>query len=337
VVIKRPAGGEAARLVADVVDGMGAQADAAAARLAVLGTRAVPHVLTALAAAQDAEATARLIALLARLPASRDALAALAAALDNDADPVAAAAVDAWGALLASEDAALATRALDRLTAVALDAGRSDVVRTKAIAIVSACLGPLERSLLHDRLAADDSQHVRAATTVSPLPPAHDGNPFSRDASPELVRRHLAQAGATMTLPELHRLVVATREREAAEPESARQAEWLGARAAVHQVLADRGSTVALYDLREMLTRARGPIPVGALAALASIGDLTCLDAIADAYDGVSDAWSREQLAAALAAVAERHKLSRRSAAVKRLVDQEHPLAAALPSSRRKR
>ena len=337
MVIKRPAGGEAARLVADVVGGIGALAAAATARLAVLGTRAVPHVLAALAAAPAEEAAARLVSLLARLPASRDSLAALDRALDNGADMVAAAAVDALGTLLGSEDAAVATRALDRLTALALEAERSDIVRAKAIEVVAAVLGPPERSLLLDRLATDGSERVRAAATVSPLPMAREENPFSPDASPELVRRHLAQAGATMTLPELHRLVVATREREAAEPEPARQAEWLGARAAVHQVLADRGSTVALYDLREMLTRAKGPIPVGALAALASIGDLSCLDAIADAYDGVSDAWSREQLTAALAAIAERHKLSRRSLQVKRLVERGHALAAAVPQSRRRR
>lgn len=334
MVIKRPAGGEAAKLVADVVDGTGARADAATARLAVLGTRAVPHVLAALSAAPADAAAARLVSLLARLPASRDSLAALDGALEAGADAIATAATEAWGTLLGSADAAVATRALDRLTAVCLDAERSDEVRAKAIGLVTAALGPLERSLLLDRLASDDSERVRTAAAV---PPPASVDPFSQDSSPDLVRRHLAQSGPAMTLPELHRWVVATREREEAQAEPDRKADWLGARAAVHQVLAERRSTVALYDLRELLTRAKGTIPVGALSALSALGDTSCVDAIAEAYDRVSDDWSRAQLAAALTAIAERHKLGRRSAAVRRLVERGHPLAATLPQSRRRR
>ena len=50
-------------------------------------------------------------------------------------------------------------------------------------------------------------------------------------------------------------------------PTRVRRREWMTARAAAHQVLAARGSTVALYDLRETIESGE-PAPVEMLAAL---------------------------------------------------------------------
>ena len=84
--------------------------------------------------------------------------------------------------------------------------------------------------------------------------------------------------------------------------------------------LGTRGSRLALYDLRDSLLEPER-LPVAFLAALEEIGDVTCLEPLAAAYDASSrsgDAWWREHLAAAFRAIVRREGLTRRHAAVKR-------------------
>src|SRR3990167_8946536 len=45
--------------------------------------------------------------------------------------------------------------------------------------------------------------------------------------------------------------------------------------------LADRGSRLALYDVRETLETVPGPLPVEFLSALTAVGDVSCLEPIA--------------------------------------------------------
>jgi hypothetical protein len=113
------------------------------------------------------------------------------------------------------------------------------------------------------------------------------------------------------------------------------------ARAAAHQVLAARGSTVALYDLRETIESGE-PAPVELLAALDAIGDRTCLEPIAAAYaragatapgrtrsgDTVAPDWWRDHLAAVFRAIVAREKLSERHALARR-IRARWPTAAA--------
>ena len=76
-------------------------------------------------------------------------------------------------------------------------------------------------------------------------------------------------------------------------------------RGAIHQALAARNSRLALYDLRESLLAAER-LPVAFLAALDEIGDATCLETLAAAYDESSrsgDTWWREHLAQAFRAI----------------------------------
>ena len=70
------------------------------------------------------------------------------------------------------------------------------------------------------------------------------------------------------------------REREGVGAGGRRGDEWTTARAAAHVALAQRGSRLALYDLRESLERA-APLPVEFLTALSLIGDASCLEPIA--------------------------------------------------------
>ena len=98
--------------------------------------------------------------------------------------------------------------------------------------------------------------------------------------------------------------------------------EWRALRGAVHQALAARNSRLALYDLRDSLLTA-DRLPVAFLAAMEEIGDATCLDTIAAAYDESSrsgDTWWREHLASAFRAIVQREGLTRRHASLKRVL-----------------
>ena len=99
-----------------------------------------------------------------------------------------------------------------------------------------------------------------------------------------------------MPLASLQKVVDRVREREGSEPAAARD-QWRLTRAAAHVALAHRGSRLALYDLRESLEAATGPLPVEFLAALSLVGDASCLEAIAAAFTRGRDAWWRHHLA----------------------------------------
>ena len=117
------------------------------------------------------------------------------------------------------------------------------------------------------------------------------------------------------------------REREAAET-GARRTEWTRVRGRAHVALAERGSRIALYDLRESIEAARSPLPVEFLAALTTAGDTSCLEAIASAYVGATSPttpngeqsdWWRDHLAEAFGVIVRREGLTRRHAQVKRI------------------
>jgi hypothetical protein len=107
------------------------------------------------------------------------------------------------------------------------------------------------------------------------------------------------------------------REREAGEAPAVR-AEWMAARAAAHVALASRGSRLALYDIRETLETAAGPLPVEFLSALTAVGDASCLEPIAAAFDraaasgGTRDDWWHRHLASAFRVIVARERVTRR-------------------------
>jgi hypothetical protein len=146
-----------------------------------------------------------------------------------------------------------------------------------------------------------------------------------------------AEAGST-PLPVLRRLVDLLREREAAETVSPRRTDWQAARAAVHQSMAARRSRLALYDLRETLAGVPGPLPVGFMAALETVGDASCLDEIAAAYiraRRARDTWWVEHLVLAFRSIVSRERLTRRSAALKHVASKRpHVLEELLPRRR---
>ncbi len=344
MVIKTSAGLEVRRLVGQLSGDNEVSREAAVARLIVLGARAV-QALVETAGDAGAPSAARAAAFRA-LEAIGDRRAfgpAMAAAGDAATDPpVAVAAIGVVRARLASRAPDEADLAFEHLAGLALDTGRGDEVRLAAMAGFDGLTGKAGAAI-RARLASDPRPAVRSRA-AAPGEPAPDPETFMARTldgggldSPAAVRAMMASRGGSIPLPTLHRLVGAIREREQAARASVR-ADWLAARASVHQTLAGRRSKVALYDLRESLEQAREPLPVGFLAALTSIGDASCLEPLAAAYarsSGPREDWWRAHLADAFRNIVRRERLTRRHAAVRRVLARWPAAAGALLPERR--
>ena len=144
---------------------------------------------------------------------------------------------------------------------------------------------------------------------------------------PASLRHALNLSGATAPLAALQQVVDRVREREGSEPAAARDA-WRLTRAAAHVALANRGSRIALYDLRESLETATGTLPVEFLAALTLVGDASCVEAIAGAHAKAKDAWWRHHLADVFYAIVQRERLTSRHAVMKRIAKKSPNLVA---------
>jgi hypothetical protein len=126
--------------------------------------------------------------------------------------------------------------------------------------------------------------------------------------------------GPTAALGALPKLIDLVRAKEASTRSAGVRADWRATRGALHEILARRGSRVAVYDLRESLVDAREPLDASFLSALHAVGDASCLEPLAAAYAKTRDnaRWRRELLAA-FHAVARRERITRRHAVMKRI------------------
>jgi hypothetical protein len=316
--------------IRQLIDALGGADDvrreAAVARLAVIGPRAVEHLLQDYPKASTARARA---GMLRALEGAGDARAVPLARASFDAasstPEVIAAAVGLLRAFLGAAQPAVARDALDALMTVALDHGRPADQRTATLDAMrdlpASVLEPMQQTL-----ASDPDILVRERLAS---PPEQPGRPALvwRDAvegrlppSPAMLKTAVTALAPAARLIELQHIVDAIRLHEAHETDAVRRAEWRAVRGAVHHALAARGSTLALYDLRDSLLEPER-LPVAFLAAIEEIGDATCLEPLAAAYDASSrsgDAWWREHVAAAFRAIVHRDGLTRRHAAVKR-------------------
>lgn len=323
MVIKRSSSGEVATLLQALQDGDAAARETAAARLAVIGTRAVEGLIRV---ATSAAATSVRAAALGALESTGDsrAIAPALALLDDEG-----LALPAAGVLRRALDSPRGDEVLDRLAAVALDPQRPERARLAALDALQG-LPPKTIAPIWRRLKEDARPAIRAAVAgTGPVLEMEPDSALEAAASgslpedPEALKRWLKAASASLPLPVLHRLIEGLRAREAAAP--AERAAWMTARAAVHLALAARGSRVALYDLREAIEH-EPTVPVEMLAALGQIGDASCLEPIAAAYarasapagDGVSS-WWRQHLGGAFRTIAGREKLNERHAVVRRI------------------
>jgi len=308
--------------------------EAAIARLSVIGERAVDR----LAAVYLDPSTGRdkRIAILRVLEGVADprGLAIARGGLQEGGD-VAVAAAAALRALIDAPEADTSAAALDALVATALDV---DAERRVRVAALDALQGMPADVRTRVSAALENDAHQR------PAPPS--GRASGNDAAstalwqdalegripddPASLRRAVQVHGESAPLGSLQKLVDEVRMRESGAPH-ARAQEWRLVRGAVHQALALRGSSVAVYDLRETVAAADVPLPSSFAAALQAIGDESCLEPIAAAFSraGGDGRW-RHQLAQAFEAIVKRERVNPTAVAMKRIATRWPEAAAAL-------
>jgi hypothetical protein len=219
--------------------------------------------------------------------------------------------------------------ALDRLTAVAVDRGRSRGLRLAAIRALRD-VGPATIGPLLAALGTDPDASIATAAGLGPdaaadpaflLKEAAEG---TLPAEPAVLRLALTEAGAAVQPAVLQQVIERVRFREGAETGQLRT-EWTALRGAAHAALALRGSRAALYDLKETVESAREPLPVDFLGAMAALGDASCLEALAAAYHRAIEAgrkvddWWRIKLTDVFRTIAAREHVTKRTAAGKRI------------------
>lgn len=330
--------GQSRALIATLLADDPIEAEAAAARLAILGRASVRNLLRALPDAQPAHAV-RLLGVLERI-ADPLALPALVTTVMDVRVEVAQAAVAALAPLLVSPRVPIATAALDRLTALTLDATRPAAVRVAALDAL-ATLDLEAVALVRAQLLADPDADVRAAargeaprddapsprSTAATAPETMAEAVAGRlPADPDALRRALA-AAEDVSPGDLLKLVQRLREEERRTTDVSG---WRTARAAVHQALAARGSRLAVYDLRETLAELGPATPVGILSALRVVGDVAALDVIVDRWEPAGDEWFTGHLADAFAAIVRRDGLTRRHGVIRKLAQRAPAAVQAL-------
>lgn len=312
--------------------------ESAIARLALIGPRAAERLLQ-LAPAAAPRARAGMLRALEAIGDPRALPIARAALADASPDTLGPA-IALLRAALTSQQPAVARDALDIIIAATLDTARSAAVRLAAFEALQVLPADVREAVARN-LITDPDLDVRAAATREPrtAPSPAGADPVWTDAvegrlpaSPGTMKQVLAAKRGSARLTELQHVIDHLRLREQGETDAARREEWRAVRGLAHQALAARNSRLALYDLRDSLLDP-DRLPVAFLAALEEIGDATCLEPLAAAYDASSrsgDAWWREHVATAFRAIVGREGLTRRHAVVKRAMTRWPDAAADL-------
>jgi len=278
-------------LIAQLSSDSAVTRESAMARLTVIGARAVDRLVEFALSRSSAVARAAALTALERIGDRRALAAALPLTADADID-VALAAIATAGAFVRDPHG---VEAVDRLTAVAVDRRRPASIRTAAV----------------------EALKNLGTSTIKPLVDTLADDPALRFAEPAAMRARLAES-AKAPLPSLLKMVEEIRERERTTSGDQRAA-WLEVRGEAHALVARRGSTIALYDVRETIEKAKGPLPAGFIAAASSVGDASCLEPIAAAYAATKDLYWKKSLGHAFAAIVKRHRITKRHAVMRRL------------------
>ncbi len=331
MAIRKSAGAEIRLVLEHLSDADPQTREAALARLSVAGVRAVPHLLDALDSTTSPAERAAVLTALEATGDRRGIDAALGVLHSRATDPkVASAAVRLLGSHL---EAGEANRALDALSAIVLDPAYRQELRLEAFTelerMPARLIAPIRKWL-----AADPDKAIRRRATTEGTPGATpddrlaqlnlvaDGHP----TDPAALRQCVQAAAQDASLSTLHRLVEVARAREEQAPSAADGDEWRAARGVIHLALAARGSRVAIYDLRESLAKAAFRLPDDFVSALRLVGDVTCLEPIVTAIARMpTDIETRDHrihdgLVDAGRAIAQRERLTRRHAAVKKIL-----------------
>jgi hypothetical protein len=298
--------------------------EAAIARLAVIGARAVDKLIAAFEQATDRSTRLAILRTLEAIGDDRGGPIARRALIEGGDLAVAATAV--LKTLLTSSQDEPASEALDTLVATALDAGNEHRVRLAAVEALEESAGDVGKRVA--RTVREDKGQLRKPAA----PP--DVDTARRDAiwqdalegrlpdEPRVFRNALAARAATAPLNTLRKLIEAVRLRESDAPPRMREG-WCALRGALHQALALRGSRVALYDLRESLTGSDtlpGSVVPSFVGALQLVGDESCLEPLAAMFErSAGDAHRQHQLESAFRAIARRERISRRHKVMRRL------------------
>jgi hypothetical protein len=347
VAIRKSAASEIRLVLEHLSDADPHTREAALARLAVAGVRAVPHLLDALDATTSPVARALVMNALEATGDRRGIDAALGVLHSRAADPkVASAAIRLLGSHL---DAAEADRALDALSAIVLDPAYRQALRIEAFAelerMPTGLIAPIRKWLAADpdeavqrRAAGQGASGATRVDQLAQLELVAGGQP----ADPAALSQWVQAAARDASLSTLHRLVEVAHARDDQAPSAADADEWRAARGVIHLALAMRGSRLGVYDLRELLAQAACPLSDDVVAALRLVGDATCLEPIVAAiarmpidietrdhrvHDGLVDAGR---------AIVAREGLTRRHTAVKKVL-KTWPDAGALLFARRTR
>ncbi len=334
MVIKASAASEIRELI-DALGGPDAVAkEVAIGRLGIIGARAVDRLL---AAYRTADAREIRISVLRALEATGDprTLTIARQGLHEGGD-LACAAVAAIAPMLDGPHAPAATEALDALVEAALDTSLERRVRLAACQAVQHVPQVWER--VAERLreepdtvlaaGADALSRDRAAADAAWRDALEGHLPEDPAALRDVAWSQVPGAPVTALRTMIDRL----RAQEASVAERGRREAWQAARGSLHQALALRGSRIAVYDLRETLDAADGPLPGSFLAALHVVGDASCVEPLAAAWARTPDAEARwkHQLGEAFRAITRREKITRRHAAFKRIASRWPDAARAL-------
>ena len=333
VPIKASASAEIRQLIAALGGNDDVQREAAIARLAVIGARAVDALLTAYSSTTDTDLR---IAVLRALESSGDPRTiTVARQAIADRGDVAIAAATALRGLLESMHGPTATEALDLLVATVLDPAADRALRMAAFDALHAMPEGV-RARIVEALKTDPDPQMKARTLDSSRGAAtadviwQDALEGRLPGKAESLREAAQTRASAAAFTALQKMIDAVRTREGSVA-GARKAEWQAVRGALHQALALRGSRVAVYDLRESVQDARGPLPSTFLAALHVVGDESCLEPLAAAYMRTrSNPRWQSQLAAAFHAIARRERITRRHAIMKRISARWPDAAVAL-------
>jgi hypothetical protein len=334
MVIKSSSASEVRHLIEALGGDDVVRREAAIARLAILGDRAVDRLLAAFSAAAGRENRLAILRALEPMGDPRT-LAVARQSLREDGD-LAIAATGILRGLLGARHADAAAAALDTLVSIALDRSAARRLRVAAY------------EALHD-VPGDVREHVAAALREDAgpailAPGDARGDAVAADAvwqdaldgrlpdHPDALREAALARAPSAALGVLQKLVDAVRAHEGAMREPDARAAWRNVRGTLHQALALRGSHVAVYDLRESLEGTREPLPTSFLAALHVVGDESCLEPLAAAYARAEDTRWRVQVRDAFRAIARRERITRRHSAAKRIAgkwpDAMHDLMA---------
>jgi hypothetical protein len=326
MVIKASAVSNIRVLIAALGDEDDVRREVAIARLAVLGARAVDRLI---AAYESADGRARIAILRAlesagdrrTVPIAREALLA--------GGDLGVAAASALRALLDSPHEPARTDALDVLVATALDPVSDRRVRLASFEALQD-MPPGVRARVAAAMEADPDPGLKARAVDLPRDTAaadavwQDALEGRLPEAPAVLREAAQARAQAAALSALQKLIDAIRACEGSVRAQTKRTEWQEVRGALHQALALRGSRVAVYDLRETIEGARGPVPVSFLAALHVVGDASCLEPLAAAYartDTSAARW-RHQLGEAFHAIGRREKVTRRHAVMKRIASR---------------